>query len=100
MKTTRQPTRKAIEFTCRAPEARQVYLAGTFNDWSTTATPLKKTSDGEWQVALQLLPARYEFKFLVDGAWCCELSCDGPHQGCPKCVANPFGTMNRFIDAG
>jgi len=73
-------------------------LAGTFNDWSTTATPLKRFGDGQWKVALQLLPGRYEFKFLVDGAWCCEPGCDGPHDGCPNCVSNEFGTMNRVIE--
>jgi hypothetical protein len=43
-------------------------VAGTFNDWNTTATPLKKSGDGEWKAELQLLPGRYEYKLLVDGA--------------------------------
>ena len=81
-----------------APQARQVHLAGVFNNWSTTSTPLKKSPGGHWDVALPLLPGHYEFKFLVDGVWCCEQGCDGPHQGCTHCVPNRFGTMNRFID--
>jgi hypothetical protein len=45
-----------------------------------------------------LPPGRYEFKFVVDGAWCCEPGCEGPHHGCPKCVPNSSGTMNRLIE--
>ena len=97
-KSTRTSGRKAVPITCRAPRAKHIYVAGTFNDWSTTATPLKRSNGGEWKAELQLLPGRYEFKLVVDGMWCCEPGCDGPHHGCPKCVANPFGTMNRFID--
>lgn len=99
-KTTKALDLKAVEITCRAPDAQQVYAAGTFNDWNTTATPLKKSADGGWRAALQLLPGRYEYKLLVDGTWCCEPGCpDRPAiASCTACVANPFGTMNRVIE--
>ena len=70
--TLNKPEMKATDFTCHAPAAHQVRLAGNFNGWSTTATPLKKSRDGNWKVRLQLLPGRYEFKFLVDDVWCCD----------------------------
>ena len=89
---------QATKFACRAPAARAVFLAGTFNGWEPTATPMAKKAEGDWGVALDLPPGHYEFKFVVDGDWCCEPSCDGPHHGCPKCVPNPLGTMNRVID--
>jgi 5'-AMP-activated protein kinase regulatory beta subunit len=97
-KGTKQSGRKTAQITCRASDAQQVFAAGTFNDWSTTATPLKKSDDGEWKAELQLLPGRYEYKLLVDGNWCCEPGCDGPHTGCPGCMPNPFGTMNRIVE--
>ena len=88
---------KVTQFVGRAPAAHQVRLAGTFNNWNPTATSLTKSKEGPWNVLLPLLPGRYEFKFLVDGVWCCEPGCDGPHHGCPNCVANECGTMNRVI---
>ena len=59
---------------------------------------MTKDAKGNWDVALALPPGRHEFKFVVDGVSCCEPGCEGPHQGCPKCVPNSSGTMNRFIE--
>lgn len=91
---------KAVTTTlaCHAPDAKQVFVAGTFNKWSSDATPLERGRQGKWSVKVDLPAGRHEFKFIVDGAWCCEPGCDGPHEGCPGCVANEFGTMNRAIE--
>lgn len=83
---------------CRAPVAGGVCVAGTFNDWSPTATPLTRRADGTWAVHLDLPPGRHEYKFVVDGEWCCEPGCETAYHGCPKCVPNPFGTMNRVVE--
>ena len=85
-------------FSCHAPKAGIVYLAGTFNGWDPVATPLTRRADGTWAVALDLPPGRYEYKFVVDGRWCCDPGCDEPSEGCPKCVPNSFGTMNRVVE--
>jgi serine/threonine protein kinase len=58
-----------VQFTIKAPAASKVFLAGEFNNWSETATPMRKQPNGEWIVALQLKPGRYQYKFLVDGKW-------------------------------
>ena len=86
------------EFSCRAPHAGVVCLAGTFNDWDRTATPLTRRPDGTWAVILDLPPGRYEYKFVVDDRWCCDPACGQPTTGCPHCVPNPFGTMNRVVE--
>jgi 1,4-alpha-glucan branching enzyme len=83
---------------CHAPKAEEVSVAGTFNGWDPQATPMIKDAEGNWDVAVALRPGRYEFKFVVDGGWCCEPGCEGPHRGCPKCVPNSFGTMNRLVE--
>ena len=88
----------ATKFECLAPAARAVFLVGTFNDWNAKATPMTKDAKGNWDIVLALPPGRHEFKFVVDGDLCCEPGCEGPHQGCPKCVPNASGTMNRFIE--
>lgn len=96
-KTHQQECSHATKFTCGAPEAKAVFLAGTFNGWKPDATPMTKDGEGEWSVSLKLAPGHHEFKFVVDGDWCCEPGCHGSAE-CPKCVPNDFGTMNRVID--
>jgi hypothetical protein len=53
-----------------------------------------KDAEGRWGVTLDLVPGYYEFKFVVDGAWCCEPGLPEPAQTCTGCVPNRFGTMN------
>ncbi len=56
-------------FTLLEPQAKQVCLCGAFNDWSPTATPMKRQADGRWVTTLALAPGRYQYKFVVDGRW-------------------------------
>lgn len=97
-KKHRQNRSRATRFTCHAPPAQAVFLAGIFNDWDPAATPMIKDAEGNWDVALALPPGRYEFKFVIDGQWCCEPGCDGANRECPKCVPNALGSMNRVVD--
>ena len=83
---------------CHADTAIAVFLAGSFNDWSPTATPMKKANDGQWSASLPLDPGRYEYKFVVDGEWCCEPGCTSETVNCAHCVVNEFGTMNRVLE--
>jgi 1,4-alpha-glucan branching enzyme len=81
-----------------APDAAAVFVAGTFNEWNPGALPMKRSTSGSWSVDLELTPGRYEYKFVVDGQWCCEPGCEDEHRGCAKCVPNDQGTMNRVLD--
>lgn len=89
---------KPIKFSCFAPDARSVFVAGTFNDWNPGTLPLDRKKDGHWRTTVPLPPGHQEFKFIVDGEWCCEPGCEHEYQGCPKCRANAFGTMNRVLE--
>ncbi len=84
-------------FSCYAPEAEAVFLAGTFNEWNPAATPLEKDDQGNWSVSLELALGFYEYKFIVDGRWCCFPDRDDQSQAAPDCVPNAHGTMNRVI---
>lgn len=49
--------------------ARTFHVVGDFNNWSTTATPLRR-SDTSWSVSVVLDAGRsYEYRYLVDGKW-------------------------------
>ncbi len=46
----------------------RVFLAGTFNEWSTDATEMRRTADG-FEVTLPLAEGTYQYKFVADGQW-------------------------------
>ncbi len=81
---------KEIEFKISAPDAKSVYVAGSFNDWNTKSLPLKKSRDGVWRATVDLPAGRYEYKYFIDGAW----AKDSP---CTETVPNAFGTHNCSI---
>lgn len=66
-----QPTAtpEGVRFTCDAPNAGQVQLAGEFNSWSVSANPMTKNADGVWEVVLPLSPGTYRYKFVIDNNW-------------------------------
>jgi 1,4-alpha-glucan branching enzyme len=72
-----------------APTARQVYVAGSFNNWHAAALPLKP-SGGEWVGEVKLAPGRYEYLFVVDGKWL-------PDPGASEKIPNPFGGFNSLV---
>ncbi|MFO7369629.1 MAG: glycogen-binding domain-containing protein [Bacteroidales bacterium] len=49
-------------------KAKSVYLSGSFNNWSTSETPMKPDESG-WTVCLNLPSGKYDYKYIVDGRW-------------------------------
>lgn len=50
-------------------DAREVFVAGSFNGWSPTGTPMLTLGDGRWVKELVLPPGRHEYRLIVDGQW-------------------------------
>lgn len=86
-----------VRFRCRAPGASAVYVAGGFNGWSADATPMKADAEGEWVATVALPKGRHEFKFVIDGEWCCGPDCPGL-ESCSRCVPDGHGGMNRILE--
>lgn len=66
-----------------------VHLAGSFNGWSTTSTPLSQDPDGVWRLTLDLSgipPGTYGYKFVHNSATGAEWYLD------------PANKMRRFND--
>ena len=80
-----------ITFEYFNPAAREVFLAGNFNDWQPRATPMTKQRGGKWSTELLLKPGQYEYRLFVDGQWQ-----DDPMAA--RFVANPFGGLNSAIE--
>lgn len=66
---------KRVIFTVVAPEADNVVLSGSFNNWSENADPMKKDETGTWKKIKMLPKDTYEYKFIVDGIWTCDPNC-------------------------
>jgi 1,4-alpha-glucan branching enzyme len=50
------------------PDAAEVRICGSFNNWDRNNLKLFKR-EGLWTATLNLKPDRYEYKYIVDGAW-------------------------------
>lgn len=57
-----------LAFYLYEPQAKSANLAGDFNGWSTTKTPMTEVREGLWRAAIEA-PASgtYRYKFVVDG---------------------------------
>ena len=58
---------KPVNFVCSVPKARQVTIAGDFNQWDRTSHPMKRQPDGAWAIQLQLTHGHHQYVFYVDG---------------------------------
>jgi 1,4-alpha-glucan branching enzyme len=58
---------KPINFYCNAPEAKQVSIAGDFNDWDAQSHPMHQQPDGTWFVQVHLAHGHHHYWFVVDG---------------------------------
>ena len=72
------------------PEAHEVFVAGSFNNWHPGAWPLVDRGHGHWVKEISLAPGRYEYQFVVDGRWMHDRNAE-------ELVENPFGGMNSVL---
>jgi len=64
-----------VTFNFSAPHAEKVFLAGSFNMWSTASDPMKKNANGLWEKIKYLPEGTWEYKFFVDGEWVLDPEC-------------------------
>jgi hypothetical protein len=57
----------SVRFILYAPEAAQVTLAGTFNEWNPAATPLTRAAPGIWTTTVRLPVGQHQYAFVLDG---------------------------------
>jgi chromosome partitioning protein len=81
-----------ITFSVYAPDAKEVFLVGDFNNWKTdNSNRLIKKENGLWVKDVHLKRGRYHYKFVVDGQWL-----EDPNN--PKKERNNFGGYNSLIE--
>ena len=90
-RTAKKPAAKAVVFTVHAEKGKTVCLAGDFNDWNPTAKKMAfKARAGVYTASVRLAPGTYQYKFVIDGAWCAD-----PEN--VNAVPNDQGTFNSLI---
>jgi len=59
-----------VLFSLVAPEANDVELVGTFNDWKREdGVRLTRSDNGVWHTTVDIGPGRHLYKFVIDGIW-------------------------------
>jgi len=82
--------RKRWTFSLEATEAKEVFLVGDFNNWSSGKHPMQRDENGMWNKRVMLYPGNHEYKFLVDGQWK-----EDPRNNRRR--PNCFGSYNNII---
>lgn len=89
-----EPKTQRVTFSVRADVGREVYLAGSFNNWDPTAKAMAdKKSDGVYTATLNLPAGAHQYKFVIDGTWCSD-------PECAERVQNAHGTFNSVKQVG
>ncbi|MFH0936041.1 MAG: AAA family ATPase [Candidatus Omnitrophota bacterium] len=80
-----------VAFSINAPDAKEVYLVGDFNDWKLDTTSRMEQNNGAWMKRLGLKPGKYRYRFVIDGKWTEDSSN-------PSKAMNPYGTLDSLIE--
>jgi chromosome partitioning protein len=82
----------AVVFVTLYPRASSVELAGDFNNWQPTSTPMQRVGDsGVWQAKLALPQGTYHYRLVVDGQWQQD-----PYN--ERAELNPYGEYNSVVE--
>ncbi len=89
-------TKKKCRVTFKYPNpelASTAAIAGDFNEWSQTETPMKKLKNGSFSVTISLDTGNsYSFRYILDGkTWVNDPDADGY-------VRNEHGEDNSVVE--
>ena len=92
-------TKCVVTFTV-SPEAAQgakeINIAGDFNSWSSTITPMTKAPDGSFSVKLELdVNREYQFRYLLDNTrwendWNADKYVPAPYSNADNSVVETY----------
>lgn len=85
------PKLAEVVLSLSAPEAKEVYVAGDFNNWRVDEDSRMQATDGTWRKTVNLKSGRYHYRFVIDGKWV-----DDPNN--PNKETNPYGEMNSLLE--
>ena len=84
------PAFSQIVFSLSAPEAKDVFVAGDFNDWKLDSNSRMDQDNGQWKKKVNLLSGKYRYRFVIDGKWLEDTNN-------PKTEVNPYGSIDSLV---
>lgn len=87
----RLPKLAEVNFSICAPEAKDVYITGDFNDWKLDENSRMELVQDTWKKSMQMPSGRYHYRFVIDGRWTED-------PGNQNKEANPYGEMDSLIE--
>jgi hypothetical protein len=87
----RLPRLTEVVFLVLAPEAKEVYVAGDFNNWQLDEHSRMERDGNTWKKRMPLKSGRYHYRFVIDGSW--TEDSNNPAQ-----EMNPYGTMDSLLE--
>lgn len=82
--------RKRVVFSLACPEAKEVCVAGSFNDWDPKTKQMQEKEPGKFVAVCMLPKGQYEYKFVVDGNWQVD-------PANPNVRQSSLGTLNNIL---
>lgn len=73
------------------PNAADVCVIGSFNNWEAGVNPMRLSEDGLWTAQVTLTPGRYPYKFLIDR------TSKITDPGSPTIEPDGFGGFNSIL---
>jgi hypothetical protein len=87
-----QEISEGVLFTYYDPLAKDVQIVGDFSNWKPIQNTMTQDSGSKvWKIVLPLEPGKYQYKFIVDGAWKVD-----PHN--PEVVSTELGANNSLVE--
>jgi chromosome partitioning protein len=87
-----EPDIKEVTFALESSAAKDIYVAGDFNDWKINdESRLALGENGCWEKRVPLPHGRYRYKFVVDGEW----TIDSKNQARE---INTFGSFDSVME--
>ena len=80
-----------IVFRTHNPGAKEVQLAGDFNDWMPHTTPMRSLVEGDFEARMRLPRGRYRYRLVIDGRWSHDT-----HN--PIVETNDYGELNSIAE--
>ena len=80
-----------VVFSVSAPSAKEVYIAGDFNEWKLNEESRMRQDKGVWSKRLKLPIGKYHYRFVIDGTWIEDASN-------PSREVNPYGSVDSLLE--
>ncbi|HNW39943.1 MAG TPA: glycogen-binding domain-containing protein, partial [Candidatus Omnitrophota bacterium] len=88
---TELPKLNEVVLSVKAPDAKEVFIAGEFNNWKLDENSRMVKNNGCWTKRLNLDNGKYRYRFVIDGNWS-----EDPSN--PLTQLNTYGTLDSLLE--